>query len=202
MGASRADRYLATMESLQSSASVTSIASCPRHPAEPSVGACERCGDYVCSGCAVRRTPAELHCPACASTLVLESAALHRRFLGNMIDYFGFWALFALTGLVSSVLAFMAGLAWLGINLTMMHYSGLTLGKLAMGTRVVSAENARVPLWRVCLIRGPVFLFGALTGLVLIDALFILGSSRRTLHDLAAGTRVVNAAESAYLYAD
>jgi uncharacterized RDD family membrane protein YckC len=190
------------MEPLPSAATPVSVALCPRHPAEASLGACRRCGDYVCLGCAVRTTPTELHCPACAATLVMESAALHRRFLGNMIDYFGFWALFTVTGLVSSVLAVMAGLAWFGINLTMMHYSGLTLGKLAMGTRVVSTDNTRVPLWRVCLIRGPVFLFGALTGLVLIDALFILGSSRRTLHDLAAGTRVVNAAESAYLYAD
>jgi hypothetical protein len=32
--------------------------------------------------------------------------------------------------------------------------------------------------------------------------LFSLGSSRRTLHDLAAGTLGVNAAESAHLYAD
>ena len=189
------------MESLEPSP-LAQVAMCPRHPAERSVGACLRCGDYVCRDCAVRNTAAGLHCPACAPAPGLPSAELHRRFLGNLIDYFGFWALCALTGLVHPVLAFLAGLAFLGINLTMIHYSGLTLGKLAMGTRLVTHDDQRVLLWRVALIRGPVYLFGALTGLVFIDVMFIFGSSRRTLHDLVAGTRVVGAAESAHLYAD
>jgi uncharacterized RDD family membrane protein YckC len=192
---------VASMEPLQSS-SLTPLAACARHPAQSSLGACQRCGDYVCLECAVRRTAAHVYCPACASALELPNAALHRRFFGNLIDYLGFWLLVTLTGMVASMLAVVAGLILLGINFAMLHYSGLTLGKLAMGTRIVTKDNARVELWRVLLIRGPLYLFGAFTGLALIDALFIFGSSRRTLHDLAAGTRVVDAVESAHLYAD
>jgi uncharacterized RDD family membrane protein YckC len=68
--------------------------------------------------------------------------------------------------------------------------------------RYSSYPHGRVSVWRVFLIRGPITIFGLISGLGLLDAIFILGPARRTLHDLAAGTRVVRADASIHVYDD
>lgn len=76
---------------------------------------------------------------------------------------------------------------------------GQTVGKKLVGIRIVShADGSILPFNRVFGLRYlPVSLVTLipLIGnlLVLVDALFIFGKERRCLHDLLAGTTVVNA---------
>jgi hypothetical protein len=43
-------------------------ARCPRHPARAATGVCQRCGDFLCGGCA-RRLDTRLYCEGCAARL-------------------------------------------------------------------------------------------------------------------------------------
>jgi uncharacterized RDD family membrane protein YckC len=76
--------------------------------------------------------------------------------------------------------------------------SGQTIGKRVAGTRVVSVEDGRIlSLGKYIGLRMiPVSLIGLIpvvgTFLALIDPLLIFRSDRRCLHDLIAGTKVVN----------
>jgi uncharacterized RDD family membrane protein YckC len=72
--------------------------------------------------------------------------------------------------------------------------SGQTIGKMAFGLKVVSAEDGPVTMGRA-LVRVVVFLISALpAGLGLLPAAF--DHARRGLHDRLADTRVVRAAAS------
>lgn len=76
---------------------------------------------------------------------------------------------------------------------------GQTIGKMLLGVRIVDYNTDQllsfgkliglrvVPVWMVSLIP---FAGGCL---VLIDTLFIFGNERRCIHDLIAGTKVVQA---------
>ena len=73
---------------------------------------------------------------------------------------------------------------------------GQTLGKKAVGIRVLRSDTSHCELWRIVLLRFlPLALLGAIpkigVGISLIDALMIFGSERRCLHDLIADTIVV-----------
>ncbi len=76
---------------------------------------------------------------------------------------------------------------------------GQTIGKKIVGTRIVSrATDEILPLWKVFILRylpvtavGYIPMVGSL--LVVINYLFIFGKSKRCLHDLIAGTKVVKA---------
>jgi uncharacterized RDD family membrane protein YckC len=80
------------------------------------------------------------------------------------------------------------------INLFLIGRQGQSLGKILAGTRIVSVGDRPVAVWRVALLRWPIM------GLGVIDILFLLGKSRRALHDHNAGTRVVAAETSAHVY--
>jgi len=72
---------------------------------------------------------------------------------------------------------------------------GWTLGKRVLKLRVVTVDGQRVGFVQVVLLRSLIpglaaFCCGLFS---LIDALFIFGDERRCLHDLLAGTIVVNA---------
>ena len=76
-----------------------------------------------------------------------------------------------------------------------------SIGKIALGLRIVRTDGSAATLGRTLGIRlvgfgalGFIPVIGPLIGI--IDALFIFGSSRRCLHDLAADTIVVTAASS------
>jgi len=76
-----------------------------------------------------------------------------------------------------------------------------SIGKMALGLRIVRADGSWATVGRTLGVRligfgllGLLPLVGPFIGL--IDALFIFGSSRRCLHDLAADTIVVTAASS------
>jgi uncharacterized RDD family membrane protein YckC len=80
-----------------------------------------------------------------------------------------------------------------------LHTSGQTIGKRAAGTRIVSVDDNRIlPLWKVIALRqlpisivSLVPVFGGFAGIA--DVLFIFRRDRRCLHDLIAGTKVINA---------
>lgn len=137
-----------------------------------------------------------------------DVAPLGSRFLGGMVDhvimYFG-WGIFVLIGFVLGVLepfpqaglvGILLGIAGVFVPLlypTFLHADGQTLGKQFMGLRVVMPESDSVGLG-TSFIRSLVALFGTLfLGLghlwILIDA------HGRGLHDLAAGTYVIQMPE-------
>ncbi|WP_369975965.1 RDD family protein [Xanthomonas bundabergensis] len=75
--------------------------------------------------------------------------------------------------------------------------TGQTWGKKLLWIRIVDLHGAQPPLWRLLLLR---YLPSQVLSLVpvvgnfyaLIDALFIFRQDKRCLHDLIAGTQVVN----------
>lgn len=88
-------------------------------------------------------------------------------------------------------------LALLGFNLYYLHRDGQTLGKKAVGIRILRSDTSHCELWRVIVLRFlPVSLLGQipLLGFVLflVDSLMIFGEERRCLHDLIADTIVVD----------
>ena len=74
---------------------------------------------------------------------------------------------------------------------------GQTVGKRLLGIRICDFQTDAVPpFWRL-LVRVAVPSFAARAGLIgslfdLVDILFIFGKNRRCIHDLIAGTRVVD----------
>lgn len=72
--------------------------------------------------------------------------------------------------------------------------SGQSIGKMILGTRIVNKHNDEIPdFFRSVVVRT---WFQVLLGLLpmyhLIDALCIFGDEKRCLHDMMAGTRVIN----------
>ena len=128
-----------------------------------------------------------------------------------------------LVGLIAGVIAYYAGLfervmeqdteaaLWLGVialvvymvvNGRLLANRGQTVGKMAVGVRIVDAKTRDiVAFWksfglRIVAIQAitTVPLVGGLLGLV--NVLFIFGERRRCLHDHLAGTIVVRVEES------
>ena len=98
-------------------------------------------------------------------------------------------------------LAAMSALAYvlaMLINGYPLHARGQTLGKMALGIQIVSAETrALMPFTRVALRRYlPVYVISSVPVLayllILIDLLFIFRRDKRCVHDLIAGTIVVD----------
>src|SRR5215472_8607535 len=91
----------------------------------------------------------------------------------------------------------LGSLVFLSIQMILLSLRGQTLGKMAVGIRIVNFDDASNPgFWRAVVLRGwvPGFIvaipvFGALFGLA--DVLSIFGEEKRCIHDLIAGTKVV-----------
>lgn len=90
-------------------------------------------------------------------------------------------------------------LVFLALNGYLLAKGGQTIGKRLVGTRIVSVTDGQIlPLARVfCLRYLPIWVIALVPFvgnlIALIDILFIFREDRRCLHDLIAGTRVVNA---------
>ena len=103
---------------------------------------------------------------------------------------------FPAVGIVALVLGLGALVVY---QIWMLIQKGQTLGKKVMNIRIVNNDDAQIPSWtRSLLLRGIVN--GALGALPFIgsfyaiaDALFIFREDRRCIHDLIAGTKVVEA---------
>jgi len=79
-----------------------------------------------------------------------------------------------------------------------LYHNGQTLGKKAMKIRIVTADTGVHPsLVQLFLLRGPITFALSLIPAIgqlfaIVDALCIFREDRRCLHDLIAGTKVVN----------
>ena len=106
-----------------------------------------------------------------------------------------------------SPLSFVAGLAvdyaiYLALQGWFLYNSGQTLGKKALGLRIVRPDNSYADFPRV-IARQAIMTFAGLVPFVgrifsLVDILFIFGGPRRCLHDLIVDTIVVSAASSTH----
>jgi uncharacterized RDD family membrane protein YckC len=100
----------------------------------------------------------------------------------------------------SALLISLSGVAvFLLLNGYLLATAGQTIGKRLVGTRIVNVSDERIPklLTLVGARYGSTWLVGLIPGIGnaygLIDALFVFREDRRCLHDLIAGTKVVNA---------
>lgn len=101
------------------------------------------------------------------------------------------------TGAVAAtVIAAILFVTVLGINLRLLSERGQTIGKRAIGVRIVSLDGSGISLGRIIGLRVvPIFVLGLIPmigGLVgLSDSLFIFRDDRRCIHDLIAESKVV-----------
>jgi uncharacterized RDD family membrane protein YckC len=190
----------------------TTFQSCPNHPEVNSgLVPCARCGVAYCGDCLVELEgrPYDAACKeeqvrdlrSGTSAPVLATAG--RRFGGIFVDsllfvplWVGLGIAYPQAGLFDHPLPRMVlpGVlivlyeAWM-----LTKFGGQTLGKKAAGIRVTrpdgSAIDARQAFWRA--LSRNLMSFTYVLGIV--DALMIFSGGRRTLHDRAGGTIVVNA---------
>ncbi|MBU8900782.1 RDD family protein [Corallococcus sp. M34] len=183
--------------------SVTS-AQCPEHSGVPVAGICVRCGTF---GCFVCLTPESGLCFRCRH-FVPALATPGVRLLASLIDLAVCWTpsliasalllpLFAQTegdwaALQARVFWPPMFLVWAG-QAWLVHRRGQSLGKRAVGIRLVREDGQAVALWRVILLRNMLpCVLGAMCGpLWLVDVLFVYSPERRCIHDRLAGTLVV-----------
>jgi uncharacterized RDD family membrane protein YckC len=92
----------------------------------------------------------------------------------------------------------LGALVVLAIDLVLLARNGQTIGKKALGIKVVRVDGSPVSLSRVFLLR---YVFNTFLTLIpvagslysLVDCLMIFGESRRTVHDRIADTIVIKA---------
>ena len=106
------------------------------------------------------------------------------------------WNLFSLGTYLGSA---SEAIIFLVINGYLLATRGQSIGKLIMQIAIVSVESQRpLPIGRLILLRYfPIYFVQAIMYiayflLFFIDALFIFRDDRRTLHDLLAGTVVID----------
>jgi uncharacterized RDD family membrane protein YckC len=140
-----------------------------------------------------------------------ELASLLNRFGAAVIDglilgglvmpIYYFMGVFAQQGNVGfGMLLLMAAIGfgiYVLVNGWLLARSGQTVGKRLLKIRIVSLDGQSVPLQKILLVRQlPIHLLtlvpflGNLVGIV--DSLFVFRADRRCIHDLIAGTKVIN----------
>lgn len=109
------------------------------------------------------------------------------------------------------LVVFVGVIAWTVWSIVLVYRYGQTVGKKAMGIRVVRMDGSRVSFARFFFLRG--LAIGVASWIVsmvglamhqhwlgnlvtLVDVLLIFGAAHRCLHDYIADTRVVTAASS------
>jgi uncharacterized RDD family membrane protein YckC len=109
----------------------------------------------------------------------------------------GVWALLAGTG-ISFYIGALIILALIVVNSVLVNRNGQTIGKKALGIKIVRTDGSRATLARIFWLRYVVTTllslipaFGSL--FVLVDILFIFGKPQRCIHDYIADTIVVKA---------
>lgn len=120
------------------------------------------------------------------------------------------WMSIGLAGLAVVALS----IGWVIWQIVLLYRYGQTIGKKAMGIRVVRMDGSRVSFPRFFFVRGGVLVviravIGGIAGalqmrhgnlagylVTLVDALLIFGPASRCGHDFIADTRVVTAASS------
>ncbi len=122
--------------------------------------------------------------------------------LGPVMYFTGFWER-AMTGDVpisdTIIYGLLGRVVYLVLNGYLLSKRGQTIGKLVVGTRIISIEtNEILPLWKVFVVRylplavsANLPIIGPL--IVGIDSLFIFRKDKRCIHDFIAGTKVIKA---------
>jgi uncharacterized RDD family membrane protein YckC len=119
-----------------------------------------------------------------------------------LMYYTGFWQS-AMAGQVNYGLQVLLSIGGMVIFLLLNGYllakHGQTIGKRIVGTRIVSVTDGQIlPLVKVFGLRYVPMSLVAMVPIVgnilaLVNVLFIFRDDRRCIHDLIAGTRVINA---------
>lgn len=184
-------------------------ARCPRHPELGALGACARCGTFVCGQCATTRADGQLMCPACQErTPQLELADRAARFWANLVDnslillpLLGGGAAEALlkdAHLPRGIFSAAGMMLMLGVLAYQAYLSknGQSIGKRMRRIRVVRNDGGPASPMQIIVMRN--LLPAAVTALMpfgqflsIIDYAMIFGDERRCLHDLIANTKVV-----------
>lgn len=103
---------------------------------------------------------------------------------------------------IAMIVAGVAVLVVVVINLYLLYTSAATIGKRAMKIRIARTDGSQPSLSRLIFLRGlPVWLVSAIPYLgnvaSLVDVLFIFGEERRCVHDRIADTIVIKAPAAA-----
>jgi uncharacterized RDD family membrane protein YckC len=188
------------------------IQSCPNHADVVSgLVRCARCGTAFCTDCVVE-LDGRPYDAACKEEQIrdlksgatgAEVASAGRRFSGSFVDgllflpVYGFMAVkyAATTGLFDNFVPriLVPALAYVAYEgLMLQYFRGQTLGKKAVGTKVVNADGSDLSAgqaWARALSRQAMSITYVLG---LVDALMVFTTNRRTLHDRIGKTVVVN----------
>lgn len=188
---------------MQTHASTLEGTRCARHLDRAATVTCARCGDYACSACSGPTLGGELYCNDCLDASALVPASRSSRLAAQLINGVATLVPAApvfLIGVLDEELAtfLLSGVA-LGflalacIQVYLLGTRGQSLGKLAMGIRIVSKDGTPAGLFALVFLRiiVPQFI-AAFCGLFsLIDALSIFSADSRCIHDVIASTIVV-----------
>jgi uncharacterized RDD family membrane protein YckC len=93
-------------------------------------------------------------------------------------------------GVILFLLAYLAAFAFALVDLVWLSKKGQTIGKRLAGIRIVNYFDGRNPGFMGAVVMRNI-VPSIIPGMFLIDYFFIFGEERRCLHDLIAGTRVV-----------
>jgi len=195
-------------------ASQSPVEVCPNHP-EVSSGLihCARCKRAWCSDCVVELDgkPYDAVCKEeqlrdlrSGTASAIELATASRRFVAMVVDYLVFLPV-SITAVVLrggqpqtriffTPEFFIYAALWIvyeGVMLS--NYRGQTLGKKAMGLRVVNPDGSSLrpdQAWKRSISRE---VMAVTYVLAFVDALMVFSGMRRTLHDRFANTVVVKA---------
>jgi uncharacterized RDD family membrane protein YckC len=189
---------------------------CPNHPEVVSgLVACARCGVAYCADCVVELEgrPYDAACKEeqvrdlRSGTAAPALASAGRRFVAMFVDgllmlpvWFGLAMAFPITPQKEGWLMFGAARIGVPALLQLLYeawmlasFGGQTLGKKALSIRVIRADGGAITGGQAfgrALARD---LMNWTYVLGLVDALMVFSQQRRTLHDRAAGTLVVDA---------
>jgi uncharacterized RDD family membrane protein YckC len=182
-------------------------AHCALHALREAAIVCARCGNFACRECEAELDGRRL-CAGCLDRLS-PLADPGRRLVAHLIDTYAlmfspFLLAFAGVGLSDNTAAAAAsgsGLAILlligALQARMVRRYGQSIAKRWLRLRVVHADGRRMSFSRILFARNLLpallgFLPGVGTLFSLLDALFVFGEERRTLHDRIAGSIVIS----------
>lgn len=181
---------------------------CAVHPATRAAYICSRCGSFACNACRPERDTSGL-CARCAPQ-VLPLATRGSRLGASILDSFAVSVPIVGFAIVAGVLGgsgnglneaiLIGGLAvgfvlGLGGQLVAQLAWGQSVGKRALGIKVVRSDGSPIELWRLIVMRNLIVqvLSQACFVMGLIDVLLIFGDQQRCLHDYLADSIVVQA---------
>ncbi|HYO56940.1 RDD family protein [Archangium sp.] len=185
---------------------------CATHVELRAATICTRCGSYACDLCLRVGNDRQDYCFRCVPALE-RLAAPGTRLAAVLVDRFATLILPLFIGLllggmfdrgsntflpVFLLLGGLGSFAMLGFQLYLLATTGQSLGKRAMGIKVVRTDGSPVDLGRLILLRNvvPMFIGVATCNLfTLVDPLFIFSAERRCLHDHLADTKVIMVGE-------